>query len=327
MAPSKKKKVVIPKPDMPALVPADCHIGKGDVEDGAEQGEGGAWENCESLDPELERLLAGHCVKEDQSVEVGTFNYIKCGMSTNVQTGEKRVLFWYGMLIIPKKIPEPNKNDLCMRFPNNYFYWFKRADVFPTLPLGLPAFFNDGCDVPSDETSDYGEAPSDESSENESSDDEDDGDDGDNSEDGASGTPKAKKEKNKKTKPKPPKLRKYTKKSRSPDVSEEALASRIAEATEHMTRMELFKQASAYSKHYLIKLCENLCVSGMSSKTIPEILRALEDRSKTGGLTIQKLFPPHKPQVSFKPMDISMSSIRQASIAVQCLLMLLLAVH
>ena len=71
----------------------------------------------------------------------------------------------------------------------------------------------------------------------------------------------------------PPKLRKYTKKSRSPDVSEEALASRIAEATEHMTRMELFKHESAYSKHYLIKLCENLCVSGMSSKTIPERLR------------------------------------------------------
>ena len=77
-------------------------------------------------------------------------------------------------------------------------------------------------------------------------------------------------------------------------MSEEALASRIDEATEHMTRMELFKQASAYSKHYLIKLCENLCVSGMSSKTIPEILRALEDRSKTGGFTIQKLFPPQK---------------------------------
>ena len=34
MAPSKKKKVVIAKPDMPALVPADCHIGKGDVEEG-----------------------------------------------------------------------------------------------------------------------------------------------------------------------------------------------------------------------------------------------------------------------------------------------------
>ena len=103
MAPSKKKKVVIPKPDMPALVPVDCHIGKGDVEEGAEQGGGGAWENHESLDPELERLLAGHCVKEDQTVEVGTFSDIKCGMSTNVQSGEKRVLFWYGMLIIPKK--------------------------------------------------------------------------------------------------------------------------------------------------------------------------------------------------------------------------------
>ena len=179
----------------------------------------------------------------------------------------------------------------------------------------------------SDETSDYGEAPSDESSENESSDDEDDGDDGDNSEDGASGTPKAKEEKKKKTKAKPPKLRKYTKKSRSPDVSEEALASRIAEKTKHMTRVELFKQASAYSKHYLIKLCENLCVSGMNSKAIPEILRALEDRRKTGGYTIQKLFRPHKPQVSFKPMDISMSSIRHSSIAVKCLLMLLLAVH
>ena len=71
MAPSKKKKVVIPKPDMPALVPADCHIGKGDVEDGAEQGEGGAWENCESLDPELERLPAGHCVKEDKVLKSG----------------------------------------------------------------------------------------------------------------------------------------------------------------------------------------------------------------------------------------------------------------
>ena len=135
MAPSKKKKVVIPKPDMPALVPADCHIGKGDVEDGAEQGEGGAWEICESLDPELERLLAGHCVKEDQSVEVGTFNYIQCGMSTNVQTGEKRVLFWYGMLIIPKKIPEPNKNDLCMRFPNNYFYFTNALTSSQPFPL------------------------------------------------------------------------------------------------------------------------------------------------------------------------------------------------
>ena len=145
-----------------------------------------------------------------------------------MQTGEKRVLFWYGMLIIPKKIREPNKNDLCMRFSNNYFYWFKRADVFPTLPLGLPAFFNNGCDVPSDETSDYGEAPSDESSKNESNDDEDDGEDGDDSEDGASGTPKVKKEKKKKTKRKSPKLRKYTKKSKSPHVSEEALASRIA---------------------------------------------------------------------------------------------------
>ena len=49
--------------------------------------------------------------------------------------------------------------------------------------------------------------------------------------------------------------------------------------------------------------------------------------SNTGGFTIQKLFPPHKPQVSLKPMDISMSSIRQASIAVQCLLMLLRALH
>ena len=47
MAPSKKKKVVIPKPDMASLVPADCHIRRGDVEEGAEQGEGGAWENCE----------------------------------------------------------------------------------------------------------------------------------------------------------------------------------------------------------------------------------------------------------------------------------------
>ena len=232
-----------------------------------------------------------------------------------------------------------------MRFPNNYFYWFKRADVFPTLSLGLPAFFNDGCDVPSDETSDYGEAPSDESSEDESSDDDDDysevdissqakagtktkrGSDCDNSGDGASSTPKAKKEKKKKTKAGPPKLRKYTKKSRPPVLSEEALASRMAEATEHMTRMEVSKQASAYSKHYLIKLCENLCVSGMSSKTIPEILRALEDKSERGGFTIQKLFPPHKPQVSFKPVDISMSIIRQASIAVLCLLLLLLAVH
>ena len=104
------------------------------------------------------------------------------------------------------------------------------------------------------------------SSENESSDDEDDGDDVDNSEDSASSTPKAKKEKKKKTKPKPPKLRKYPKQSRSLDVPEEALASRIAEATEHMTCMELFKQASAYSKHYLIRLFENLCVSGMRSK-------------------------------------------------------------
>ena len=270
MAPPKKKE--IPKPGMPAWVPADRHIGKKDVEEGTEQGEGGAWVDCKSLDPELERLLAEHCVKEDQSVEIGTFNYIKCGTCTNVQTGEKWVLFWYVMLIIPIKIPEPNKKDLCMRFPNNYFYWFNRADVFPTLPIGLPAFLNDGCNVPSDETSNYGEAPSDESSENESSDDEDDGDKGYNSEDGTSSTPKAKKEKNKKTNPRPPKLRKYTKKSRSPDVSEEALASRIAEATEHMTCMELFNQASAYIKHYLIKLCENLSVSGMSSKAIPEIL-------------------------------------------------------
>ena len=55
-------------------------------------------------------------------------------------------------------------------------------------------------------------------------------------------------------------------------MSEEVLASGIAEATEHMTRMVLFKQAIAYSKHYSIKLCGNLCVRGMSSKTIPEIL-------------------------------------------------------
>ena len=279
------------------------------------------------MDPELERLFAGHYVKEDQSGEVGTFNYIKRGMSTHVQTGEKRVLFWYGMLIIPTEIPEPNKNDLCMRFLKNYFYWFKRADMFPALPPGVPAFFSAGCDVPSDETSDYGEAPSDESPENESSDDEDDGDDGDNSEDGASSTPKAKKEKKKKGKPKPSTLRRYTKKSRSPDVSQLALASRIAEATEHMIGMDLLQQASAYSKHFWIKLGENLCVSGITSKTIPEILRAHEDGSKRGGFTIQKLFPPHKPQVSFKPMDISMSSLRQASIAVQCLLMLLLAVR
>ena len=102
MAPSKKKKVVIPKLDMPPSVPAHFHIDKGDLEEGAEQGEGGARENCESLDHELEVLLAGHSVKEDQSVEVGTFNYIKCSMSTNVQTGEKLVLVWYGMLIIPK---------------------------------------------------------------------------------------------------------------------------------------------------------------------------------------------------------------------------------
>ena len=194
MAPSKKKKVVIPKPDISALVPAHCHIGKGDVEEGAEQGEGRALENCKSLDPELERLLAAHCVKEDQSGEDGTFNYIKCGMSTNVQTGEKRVLFWDGMLIIPKKISKPNKNDLCMRFPNNYFYWFRSADVFSTLPPGLPAFFNNGCDVPSDETSDHSEAPSDESSEN----DEDGGDDGDKSEDGQVAHPKPKRKRRRK---------------------------------------------------------------------------------------------------------------------------------
>ena len=27
-----------------------------------------------NMELELERLLAGHCVKEDESVEVGTFN-------------------------------------------------------------------------------------------------------------------------------------------------------------------------------------------------------------------------------------------------------------
>ena len=139
--------------------------------------------------------------------------------------------------------------------------------------------------------------------------------------------PKPKRKRRRKLNQSPRKLRKYTKKSRSLDVSEEALASRKAEGTDHMTRMELPKQASAYSKHYLIKLREVLCVSGMSSKTIPEILRALGDRSKSGGFTIQKLFPPHKPQVSFKTVDISMSRVGHASIAVQCLLLLLLAVR
>ena len=261
------------------------------------------------------------------------------------KAGQKRVLLLYGMLIIPKRIPEPNTNDLCLRIPNNSFYWFKRADVFKTLPLELPAFFNDGFDVPGDETSDYCEAPSDESSEDESSDDDDEywevdrssqpkagkkakkRSDGDSSEDGASSTLDAKKKEKKKTKARPPKMRKYTKKSRSPDVSEESFASRIANTTEHMTRMELFKQVSAYSKHYLIKQCEHWCVSGMSSKPIPEILRAPEDIIKSGGFTIQKLSPPHNLQVSLKPVDISMSIIRRASIAVQCLLLLLLGVQ
>ena len=59
MAPAKKKNVVFPKLDMPALVPAVCHIDKGGFQEGAEQGEGGAWENGESFDAELKRLLAG----------------------------------------------------------------------------------------------------------------------------------------------------------------------------------------------------------------------------------------------------------------------------
>ena len=101
--------------------------------------------------------------------------------------------------------------------------------------------------MPGDETSDYGEAPSDDISEDESSDDDDDdhsevdtssrakagtetkrGSDADDSGDCASSATKAKKEKKQKGKARPQTLRKYTKISRSPDVYEEALASRIA---------------------------------------------------------------------------------------------------
>ena len=194
-----------------------------------------------------------------------------------------------------------------MRFRDGYDYMFKREQMMYSIPENIPFRVNDGVEVPSDGTSDYGEECDDEDEESSNSEYDENGDNEGNADNDGSGKKKAEKaEKKKVIRPKKikAKYKKNTLGFKHVDMPAEMWARRISQCETHEECLTLLEQAATEGKGYLLGVSAALSIPVATSKAIAEILRLLMTRSQSGQMHLRRLFVDSNQTVSLEPIPL-----------------------
>ena len=127
------------------------------------------YEIVAEIDNDLQAMVDQGVLGPDEPVDVARNVFIPHGQGTHKTTGDRLILLWYGYLAPHKKghmqLTPEGQTKFRVRFGDGYDYIFKRAEMMYSIPENIPFRINDGVQVPSDGTSDYGEECDDEAEE------------------------------------------------------------------------------------------------------------------------------------------------------------------
>ena len=127
------------------------------------------YEIVAEIDNDLQAMVDQGVLGPNELVDVARNVSIPHGQGTHKTTSDRLILLWYGYLAPQKKghmqlTPEGQKKfRVCFR--DGYNYMFKHEEMMYSSPFRI----NDGVEVPSDGTSDYGEECDDEDGESSNS--------------------------------------------------------------------------------------------------------------------------------------------------------------
>ena len=119
------------------------------------------YEIVAEIDNDLQVMVDQGVLGPDESVDVARNVFIPHRQGTHKTTGDRLFLLWYGYLAPHKKrhmqLKPGGQTKFRVRFRDGYNYMFKREEMMYSIPENIPFRINDGVEVPSDGTSDYGE--------------------------------------------------------------------------------------------------------------------------------------------------------------------------
>ena len=235
------------------------------------------------LDGDLLKTLNAHHDKTMcDGIQIGATVFVVCGMSrprpregAATDANDRKVLVWMGLLSHVNKRDRPPPGHLKVHFESEGHFYFPEKSVFLALPEDTPYCLAQGITMPSD-------APEPAENSEPSSEDSPSGAEGDDS--SVNGDKVQLPQRKRKTTKRGPR----TKKNRP---SPEVFAERLERAAQHEERCSIIREASSFGKKCLVDLSHRVCLPLATSKTLPEMIRQLEVRSRAGPFTIQKLFP------------------------------------
>ena len=131
------------------------------------------YEIVAEIENDLQAMVDQGVLGPDEPVDVAGNVFIPHGQGTHKTTGDRLILLWYGYLAPHKKghmqLTPEGPTKFRVRFRDGYDYMFKREEMMYSIPEIIPFRINDGVEVPSDGTSDYGEECDDEDEESSNS--------------------------------------------------------------------------------------------------------------------------------------------------------------
>ena len=181
---------------------------------------------------------------------------------------------------------------------------FKREGMMYSIPENLPFRINDGVEVPSNGTSDYGEECDDKDEESSNSEWNENGDNEGQAVNDGSEKKKAEKAAKKKVIRHKENQSNIYKKFKHVDMPAEMWARRISLCETHEERLLLLEQAATEWKGYLLGVSAALSIPVATSKAIAEILRLLITRSEGGQMHLKQLFVDSNQTVSLEPIPL-----------------------
>ena len=127
------------------------------------------YEIAAAIDNDLQAMVDQGVLGPNEPVDVARNVFIPHGQGTHKTTSDRLILLWYGYLTPHKKGHMPQtpegQTKFRVRFRDWYDYMFQREEMMYSIPENIPFRKNDGVEVPSDGTSDYGEECDDEDEE------------------------------------------------------------------------------------------------------------------------------------------------------------------
>ena len=149
------------------------------------------------IDNDLQAMVDQGVLGPDEPVDVAGNVFIPHGQGTHKTSGDRLILLWYGYLAPHEKghmqLTPEGQTKFGLHFRDGYDYMFKRKEMMYSIPENIPFRLNDGVEVPSDGTSDYGEESDDEDEESSNSEYDENGDKEVDADNDGSGKKKAEK--------------------------------------------------------------------------------------------------------------------------------------